>query len=143
MQFDDRVTVLSENECLGLLGAHDLGRVAFAWTDGAEIFPVNYAVEGSTICFRTSPGTKLDAVPNTAVAFEVDSWDPASGEGWSVLAKGRAEEITTNFGRVAEHLRRLPVRPAAPGGRWHWLAVRPTEITGRRFRVPTSNGSTR
>ena len=136
VQFDDRAAVLSENECLALLGAPDLGRVAFASEDTVEIFPANYAMEGSIICFGTSPGTKLDAVPNTGVAFEVDSWDPDTGAGWSVVAKGGAEEITTNIGRVAEHLRRLPVQPAAPGARWHWLAIRPAEITGRRFRVP-------
>lgn len=143
MRFDDHAAVLSENESLALLGAGDVGRVAFGSENTVEIFPVNYAMEGSTICFRTGPGTKLDAVPNTAVAFEVDSWDPDTGVGWSVVAKGRAEEITTNIGRVAEHLRRLPVQPVAPGARWHWLAIRPDEITGRRFRVAPAKGASR
>ena len=100
-----------------------------------EIFPVNYGIEGAVIVFRTSPGTKLEAVPKTAVAFEVDSWDRESGIGWSVVARGPAEEVTTSIGRVAEHLRRLPVSPVAPGERWHWLAIKPTEIAGRRFHV--------
>jgi len=127
---------LSESECLALLDSRDLGRVAFSSEDAIEIFPVNYGLDGSTICFRTSPGTKLDAVPQTVVAFEVDSWDAETGVGWSVVAKGRAEEITLNIGRAAEHLRRVPVQPAAPGDRWHWVAIKPAEITGRRFRVP-------
>jgi len=113
VQFDDRAAVLSENECLALLGAPDLGRVAFASEDTVEIFPVNYAMEGSIICFGTSPGTKLDAVPNTGVAFEVDSWDPDTGAGWSVVAKGRAEEITTNI----RSRRRAPTPASGAAGR--------------------------
>jgi len=113
-----------------------VGRIAFEFEGKVEIFPVNYGMEGLIIVFRTSPGTKLDAVPKTAVAFEVDSWDAESRIGWSVVAKGRAEEVTTNSGRVAEHLRRVPVHPAAPGDKWHWIAIKPSEITGRRFHVP-------
>ena len=138
MPFDDSVQVLAENECLLLLNSRELGRITFEFKGRIEIFPVNYGVDGAVIVFRTSPGTKLEAVPKTAVAFEVDSWDSESGIGWSVIARGRAEEVTTNIGRVAEHLRWVPVHPAAPGERWHWLAIKPTEITGRRFRVPAA-----
>ncbi len=98
-----------------------------------EVFPVNYGVEGSIIVFRTSLGTKLSAVGTRPIAFEVDSWDPESGVGWSVVAKGRAEEITTNPGRAAEHLRWVHVEPAAPGARWHWVGIKPSAITGRHF----------
>ena len=133
MTFDDAASVLTEDECLALLRSRDLGRIALDLDSKVEIFPVNYGMEGTTIVFRTGPGTKLDAVPTTAVAFEVDSWDAASGIGWSVVAKGHAEEVTTNPGRVAEHLRRVPVHPAAPGEKWHWMAIKPLEITGRRF----------
>ena len=136
MPFDDSVQVLAEDECLLLLNTREVGRIAFEFKGRIEIFPVNYGVDGAVIVFRTSPGTKLEAVPKTAVAFEVDSWDSESGIGWSVIARGRAEEVTNNIGRVAEHLRWVPVHPVAPGERWHWLAIKPTEITGRRFRVP-------
>ena len=136
MPFDDSVQVLAEDECLSLLNSREVGRITFEFKGRIEIFPVNYGVDGAVIVFRTSPGTKLEAVPKTSVAFEVDSWDSASGVGWSVIARGRAEEVTTNIGRVAEHLRWVPVQPAAPGKRWHWLAIKPTEITGRRFHVP-------
>jgi len=46
--------------------------------------------------------------------------------------------FTMNPGRASEHLRWVPVHPAAPGDRWHWIAIMPTEITGRRFNVPPS-----
>jgi nitroimidazol reductase NimA-like FMN-containing flavoprotein (pyridoxamine 5'-phosphate oxidase superfamily) len=135
----DAVTTLTEDECLVLLGSHDLGRIAFDTEGRIEILPVNYGVQGRVIVFRTNAGTKLAAVRESAVAFEVDGWDPATGICWSVVAKGRAEEITTNPGRVAEHLRWVPVHPAAPGERWHWVGIMPAEITGRRFQVAREN----
>lgn len=134
--FDDSVKALTEDDCLPLLRSREVGRIAFDFEGKVEIFPVNYGMEGKIIVFRTSPGTKLDAVSRTSVVFEVESWDPDSGIGWSVVARGRAEEVTTNPGRVAEHLRWLPVHPVAPGGRWHWMAIKPSEITGRQFHVP-------
>jgi nitroimidazol reductase NimA-like FMN-containing flavoprotein (pyridoxamine 5'-phosphate oxidase superfamily) len=135
------LVVLTEDECLVLLGSHDVGRIAFDVQDRVEILPVNYGIEGRIIVFRTDVGTKLAAVRASPVAFEVDGWDPASGVGWSVVAQGRAEEITTNLGRAAEHLRWIPVHPAAPGHRWHWVAIKPAEITGRRFQVAPARPS--
>jgi nitroimidazol reductase NimA-like FMN-containing flavoprotein (pyridoxamine 5'-phosphate oxidase superfamily) len=134
--FDVEATVLSENDCLARLRSADVGRVAFDVDGRIEVFPVNYGMEGSVIVFRTGAGTKLNEVPSRPVAFEVDGWEPQSGIGWSVVARGRAEEFTTNVGRAAEHLRWAPVHPAAPGTHWHWIGIRPSEITGRRFRVP-------
>lgn len=134
--FDDAMQNLTENECLALLRSRTIGRIAFGLGGEIEIFPVNYGMEGQVIVFRTGPGAKLNTVPNTAVAFEVDGWDAESGNGWSVVAKGRAEEITTSAGRAAEHLRLVPVQPAAPGDKLHWLAIKPSEIAGRRFHVP-------
>jgi len=138
MRFDASAIVLNESECLALLRSRELGRVAFALAGWVEIFPVNYGIDGKIIVFRTSPGTKLAAVGKAAVSFEVDSWDPDVGIGWSVVAKGHAEEVTTNPGRTAEHLRWVPVQPAAPGQRWHWIGIKPWKITGRRFRVPAA-----
>jgi nitroimidazol reductase NimA-like FMN-containing flavoprotein (pyridoxamine 5'-phosphate oxidase superfamily) len=134
--FEGSMTILTEDECLVLLGSHEVGRIAFDADDRVEILPVNYGIEGRIIVFRTNAGTKLAALRSSAVAFEVDGWDPVSGTGWSVVAKGRAEEITMNPGRSAEHLRWIPVHPAAPGERWHWIAIMPADITGRRFHVP-------
>jgi len=140
MTFDESVRVLTEDECRDFLRARDLGRIAFDLEGTVQIFPVNYGMEGNIIVFRTGPGAKLNAVPRTSVAFEVDCWDPDAGIGWSVVARGRAEEITTNPGRAAEHLRWVPVHPAAPGDRWHWMAIKPSEITGRHFHVPPAAG---
>ena len=59
-----------------------------------EIYPVNHAVDGRSIVFRTDPGTKLHGLLRSpAVCFEVDAADPSDGTGWSVLVKGRAVEV--------------------------------------------------
>jgi nitroimidazol reductase NimA-like FMN-containing flavoprotein (pyridoxamine 5'-phosphate oxidase superfamily) len=132
---DQSIQVLSPDECLFLLGSRDLGRIAFEVGGQPEIFPINYAVEGRIVVFRTAPGVKLDSVPKARVAFEVDDWDSKLGIGWSVVVKGRAEEVTWNLGRAAEHIRRTSIDSVAPGDRGHWLAIRPSELTGRRFQV--------
>jgi uncharacterized protein len=134
--FDDSVQVLTEDQCLAILSSHDIGRLAFGFEGRIEIFPVNYGIEGVVIVIRTSLGTKLEGAPKSAVAFEIDGWDAESGIGWSVVARGFAEEVTSDSGRVAEHLRLVPVHPVAPGERYHLLAIKPTEITGRQFHVP-------
>jgi len=139
MTVEEQLKVLTHDECLGLLRSREMGRIAFDSDGKIQIFPINYGTQGSIIVFRTGPGTKLDVVPTTSVAFEVDSWDPESGVGWSVVARGRAEEITTNPGRAAEHLRWVPVHPTAPGERWHWIGIKPSEVTGRHFRAPTGS----
>lgn len=132
---DQTIEVLSSDECFLLLSSRDLGRIAFSVEGQPEVFPINYAIEGQIVVFRTAPGTKLDHVPKARLAFEVDDWDPRLGRGWSVVVKGLAEEVTGNLGRTAEHMRKAPVHPVAPGERWHWLAIRPLEVSGRRFQV--------
>lgn len=134
-EFDHSLQVLSEDECLFLLRSRDLGRIAFDVRGHPDILPVNYAMEGKIVVFRTAPGTKLEHVPGTHVAFEVDGWDLTAGLGWSVVVRGHAHEVTGYGGRTAEHIRRAQVHPVAPGDRRHWIAIRGAEISGRRFHV--------
>jgi nitroimidazol reductase NimA-like FMN-containing flavoprotein (pyridoxamine 5'-phosphate oxidase superfamily) len=134
---DQSVEVLSPDECDLLLRSRNLGRIAFDVEGQPEVFPINYAMEGQIVVFRTALGTKLDFVPKARLAFEVDDWDPKLGIGWSVVVKGLAEEVTRNLGRTADHIRIAPVHPVAPGERWHWLAIQPLEVSGRRFQVRT------
>ncbi|TMJ21280.1 MAG: pyridoxamine 5'-phosphate oxidase family protein [Alphaproteobacteria bacterium] len=85
------------------------------------------------VVFRTGEGTKLQLAVMVRVAFEVDDWDAATGVGWSVVIKGVAEEITSGIDPFAMALRSRRVVPLAPGVREYWIAVYPSEITGRRF----------
>jgi nitroimidazol reductase NimA-like FMN-containing flavoprotein (pyridoxamine 5'-phosphate oxidase superfamily) len=123
-----------EQECLRLLGLHRLGRVAIDVDGRPQVFPVNYAVSGRVVAFRTAPGTKLANAPMSHVAFEIDDYDSTTGAGWSVMVKGIAYEITEALDPDSVEARRQLVRPMAPGQRDRWVAIRPDEITGRRFR---------
>jgi len=125
--------ILDEQQCQHLLASKDIGRIAFSVQGEPEIFPVNYAADGSIIVFRTGEGTKLQLAVMLRVAFEVDDWDAATGVGWSVVIKGVAEEITSGIDPFAMALRSRRVVPLAPGVRECWIAVYPGEITGRRF----------
>ena len=125
--------VLSEQQCQLLLGTKDIGRIAFSVGGVPEIFPVNYAADRSTVVFRTAEGTRLQRAVMLRVAFEVDDWDPATGIGWSVVVKGVAQGITSGIDPFAIALRGRHVAPLAPGTREYWIAIYPSEITGRRF----------
>lgn len=126
--------VLSEDQCRELLASRNVGRIAFSVGDQPEIFPVNYAADGITVVFRTASDTKLQMAILARVAFEVDGWDPDTGVGWSVVLKGVAEEITTGIDPFSAALRERPVYPLAPGIRESWIAIYPSEVSGRRFR---------
>jgi len=129
----DVLEALSEAQCRELLATRDLGRLAFSIGDEPEIPPINYAADGSVIVFRTASGTKVQQAIMRRVAFEVDGWDPETGIGWSVVVKGVAQEVTGALDPFAAALREHPVYPLAPGEREQWIAVYPSEVSGRRF----------
>ena len=122
------------DECLRLLATEEVGRLAVTLAGQPRIFPVNYALDGDAIVFRTASGTKLEATSRSLAAFEVDRLSPASGMGWSVVVEGIAEEITSaDAPSLRERLAALPVRPWAPGDRLHYVRIVPLAITGSRF----------
>lgn len=125
--------VLSQAEAVRLLAGHRVGRLAFAQDGWPVVLPVNYAYDEPNVVLRTGPGAKLDEVPLTAVAFEVDDFDPDGAWGWSVLVQGPAFDITDALDARSEHLRGLVVRPWPPGPREHWLSISATRLSGRRF----------
>lgn len=133
-RYDHDLEVLTEQLCTDLLASRRLGRIAFSAADRIEIFPVNYATDGAIVVFRTAPGTKLEMVTASRVAFEVDDWDEDNRVGWSVVVNGVAQEVTTGTDPFAATLRTRNVWPLAPGERDHWIAIYPSEISGRRFR---------
>jgi uncharacterized protein len=131
---------LQEAECLELLAAHELGRVAISVDGQPQILPVNYALHERRVAFRTAPGTKLEHGPRTHAAFEIDEFDRSTGIGWSVMVQGMLYDVTETIDRGSEALRRLAVEPLAPGVREHWLAIYPATISGRRFAIaPTAS----
>jgi uncharacterized protein len=127
------VLTLSNEECWALLRSHNLGRLAIVVEGRPRIFPVNYAAAEDTVVFRTEPGAKLQHGPGSA-CIEIDDYDQRTSMAWSVMVVGVLEDITDINDERSRGLRRLPVEPAAPGQRLHWLVLHADEVTGRSFR---------
>jgi uncharacterized protein len=84
--------------------------------------------------FRTAEGTKLAAaVLGASVAFEIDGYDAAEGEAWSVVVKGSAVEIEQLFGRF--EAADLPLFPWHAGPKHRVVRIDAESISGRRFEV--------
>ncbi len=125
---------LSVAEGWRLVAAAPVGRLGVLVDSAPEIFPVNHAVDGDTIVFRTDPGNKLRGLDRSpSVCFEVDELDPSTSTGWSVMVKGRAVEITDPD--ELDRARKLPLHFWARGEKGHWIRILPSEITGRRIVV--------
>jgi len=130
---DSGLELLTEEQCLELLGSAGLGRIGVSIAALPVIFPVNYCVHQAAIFFRTAEGTKLHAAADrTVVAFEVDDVDPVEHSGWSVLVIGRSELVSE--GQVHNGSGPPPVRAWAPGQRDHLVKISMDMISGRRIR---------
>lgn len=126
---------LGRSECLNFLATANVGRVGLLVDGRPEVLPVNYALDGESVLFRTAEGTVLNQAALSVVAFEVDHLDDADHSGWSVLVQGTAHDIGDAIDPSSERLRRLSLITWAPGRRQRWFQVRPDKITGRRIRV--------
>lgn len=130
----DIMDPLDEHSCLEHLHSASLGRIAFRRGDDIEIYPVNYACDGSIVVYRTAGASRLAEAPRDHVAFEVDGWDAEERVGWSVVIKGIVLDVTAGNDPFSKSLRERNVVPLAPGRRERWMAVYPSSVTGRRFR---------
>jgi nitroimidazol reductase NimA-like FMN-containing flavoprotein (pyridoxamine 5'-phosphate oxidase superfamily) len=122
-------------ECLRLLRAATVGRIAFIERGLPAIQPVNFTVDGNNVIIRTSGGGKLAAaVTGAMVAFETDEVDPATRSGWSVVVLGHASLVRDIDELVA--LAGPDSHPWVPGRSDHVIRIKSERITGRRI-VPT------
>jgi nitroimidazol reductase NimA-like FMN-containing flavoprotein (pyridoxamine 5'-phosphate oxidase superfamily) len=124
---------LTAAECYDLLSPGGVGRVAFTTADGPAVLPVNYAMAGQTVIFRTAPDTLLAGYLNGPAGFEVDRLDGALSQGWSVQVTGRAVRVTSEA-EVRYLEQHTSVRPWAGGARDVYVRIIPRKITGRRIR---------
>lgn len=131
---DATMEELSAEECYRLLGSHEVGRLGVNAEHYPLIFPVNYAMDGTTIVIRTSPGTKLTAASHANITFEVDDIDRHTRSGWSVLVRGLAEEVADRHRiDLVERTKASGVQPWAPGEHGNWIRLIPQHISGRRI----------
>ena len=127
----DTIEELTSRECWALLGSTRVGRLAVCISGFPGIFPVNFVVDDETIVFRTAEGTKLAALTNVHVAFEIDDYDPDSGQASSVIVEGRAAEVTEADDR--DRAVGLPLFPWQVAPKGHFVRITPDTVSGRRF----------
>jgi hypothetical protein len=80
------------------------------------------------VLFRTAEGSVLTKSSLTEVAFEIDHVDGPTRTGWSVLVKGRVDDIGDAIDQTSDkRLRRLALVTWASGRRDRWYVVRPAK----------------
>jgi nitroimidazol reductase NimA-like FMN-containing flavoprotein (pyridoxamine 5'-phosphate oxidase superfamily) len=126
-----QLAVLDRVECDSLLARHHIGRLAIVVGGQPLVFPVNYVMCDGAIVFRTARGTKLFGAIDHPVAFEIDGTDARYHEGWSVLAVGRAEDVTDPA--ELARLERAPLAAWSEAPKDHYVRIRPRAVTGRRI----------
>ncbi len=124
---------LSPGECVELLEAGVVGRVAMSTPVGPRIVPVNYAVHDSSVVFRTSSYSEIATYGFIAdVAFEIDYLDYETHLGWSVVAIGRASPVDDPQ-QIREIRASWDPRPWAGGQRGLYVRLRWRDLSGRRL----------
>jgi uncharacterized protein len=131
---DATMHVIPAEECYRLLRTQEIGRLALIAEHYPLIFPVNYALDGTTLVIRTHAGTIRRAAEHANVCFEVDEIDRRTRSGWSVLVRGQAEEVgDAHRADLVARTQAAGVQPWAPGEKGHWVRIITHEISGRRI----------
>jgi nitroimidazol reductase NimA-like FMN-containing flavoprotein (pyridoxamine 5'-phosphate oxidase superfamily) len=122
------IEVLDSADCWGRLASQPVGRVAFIEDGLPRVLPINYAVDGNTLVFRTS-SLFADTVTPVPISFETDHYELDSRTGWSVVVRGSLERVVD--ADDTERCERTGLLGWAPGERNHWFRIAPNRVTGR------------
>ena len=124
---------MSLDQCWQMLREEEFGRLAFHLAEQVHITPINYAVDGKTLIFRSAEGSKLlGVVTNADVAFEVDEFTEHHAR--SVIVRGTARVLEEDEEHRAEN---VPLRPSVVGSedKYNVVEITPTEVSGRVFEL--------
>lgn len=133
MSEQNPMKTLSGEECWERLGQEEFGRLAYHLADEVHIAPINYAVQGEDLLFRTAEGSKLlGVVMNQDVAFEIDRISDEDEVAWSVVARGAARILEGDEARAADNLR---LRPWVSTDKFNVVAIAVEELSGREFHL--------
>ena len=128
---DDVITVLTAEQCWEVLRTEEFGRLAFRLVDEIHITPINYAVDGDVLLFRSAEGSKLlGVVMGSPVAFEVDQYD----EEWarSIVIRGKTRLLDEHEEHRAEN---VPLRAWVPTLKYNVVEIIPEVVSGRQFHL--------
>ena len=124
--------VINTDEAFALLarGGQHVGRLVITVSGEPVVFPLNYAVDGDAIVFRTQVGTKLTGITRSMATFEVDDID-ASGQGWIVAFEGLAQEVLdADPETLRERIAAIEFDTWPGGDRPHFVRIRPYRVHG-------------
>ena len=128
---EDVVTELTSEECWEMLRGEEFGRLAYRLVDEVHITPINYAVDGGSLLFRTAEGNKLLAVVMASeVAFEIDRNSDESAR--SVVVRGTARLLPEDEAHRADD---IPLRPWVPTSKYNVVEIQPKVVSGRAFEL--------
>jgi nitroimidazol reductase NimA-like FMN-containing flavoprotein (pyridoxamine 5'-phosphate oxidase superfamily) len=118
-----------KRECIELLQHETVGRLCIIEHAYPLAFPVNYRVMETAadlrIVVRTIPRAALARYEGPA-SFEVDHIDVDRLNAWSVIARGSLK-------RVVGEAELPDTYPLVADGRFQWVVLDATAISGRRF----------
>lgn len=126
------IEIIESDACRRLLLESEVGRLGVAIGGSPEVFPVNYGMAGDVVIIRSKAGTKVYAARGARACLEIDSFDTSTRTGWSVVAKGRLEEVTSFESDAWRLANEHAPEPWAGGDRPHLLCLHIDRITGRR-----------
>ncbi len=128
---EDVFRQLTEEECWEALRDEEFGRMAYLLGGQVNLVPINYAVDGSTLLFRTAEGSKLlGVVMHPEVVFEIDRYDDSTA--LSILVRGNARVLEEDEEHRSEN---VPLRPWLDTLKYNVVEIAPTEISGRQFNL--------
>jgi nitroimidazol reductase NimA-like FMN-containing flavoprotein (pyridoxamine 5'-phosphate oxidase superfamily) len=134
--WDPEVEVLDPTECLRLIPAGGIGRLAYTSSYGPVVIPVGYKLSDGGIVFRTVLDSPTDEDLRTGiqgadykVSFEVEDIDQEARTGWFVLIQGPVRHMDPDDDRVSvwDTASRSSRRPTYE----HFMIITPSVITGR------------
>jgi nitroimidazol reductase NimA-like FMN-containing flavoprotein (pyridoxamine 5'-phosphate oxidase superfamily) len=116
-------------------GGQRVGRLVVTVGGEPVVFPLNFAVDGEAIVFRTQTGTKLTGITRSLATFEVDDID-ASGQGWAVAFEGLAQEVLdADPESMRERIAAIDLETWPGGDRPHMVRIRPYRVHGTAWSV--------
>jgi nitroimidazol reductase NimA-like FMN-containing flavoprotein (pyridoxamine 5'-phosphate oxidase superfamily) len=123
---------LLSHEALAQLrtGDQPVGRLVLTVAGEPSVFPLNFALDGDAIIFRTQAGSKLTGITRSLATFEVDQID-ASGHGWSVTFEGLAQEVLdADPASLWTRIEALTLESWPGGDRPHLVRITPYAVRG-------------
>lgn len=128
---------INTDEAFALLarGGQQVGRLVITVGGEPAIFPLNFAVDGEAIVFRTQTGTKLTGITRSLATFEVDDID-ADGQGWAVIFEGLAQEVLdADPESLRDRMAAIDLDTWPGGDRPHVVRIRPYRVHGTAWSI--------